>query len=43
MYQPRVTDTTESESEPFVCELCGEQFDSEAALVDHVRTAGLVV
>jgi hypothetical protein len=36
-----VTDTTDETAEPFVCELCGEQFDSEAALVDHVRDAGL--
>ncbi|WP_155120611.1 C2H2-type zinc finger protein [Haloprofundus marisrubri] len=35
------TDGT-NEVEAYVCETCGKEFDSEAALEAHIRDAGLV-
>ncbi|WP_224448931.1 C2H2-type zinc finger protein [Haloprofundus salilacus] len=29
-------------SEPYVCETCGKEFESEEALEAHLRDAGLV-
>lgn len=33
---------SESETDTYVCDACGRQFESEAALERHVKEVGLV-
>ena len=37
-----MTDDTDQNGDEYVCEACGESFESEEALDRHIREVGLV-